>query len=65
MKDYTVIDDDLFETLMMSYREMLNALKFVEKTFPDVFIALSIDPYGLLSDAKEVFEKVEWGGKLE
>ena len=62
--EYTSIRDDVFETLMMSYQEMLKALKFVEEVFPDVFTALSIDSYGLLNDAEEVFKVVDWGGKL-
>lgn len=50
--------NDLYESLMMSYQEMLNALKFVEEVFPDVFTSLSIDPYGLIKDAENIFEEV-------
>jgi len=54
--DCTLISDDLYENLILSYKEMLTALKFIEEVFPDVFIALSIDPYGLLNDAREVLK---------
>ena len=63
--EFTSIRDDIYETLMMSYQEMLNALKFVEEVFPDVFTALSVDPDGLLRDAEEVFKEVERGGKID
>jgi len=62
--EYNMIREDLYETLMISYREMLNTLKFVEEVFPDVFTVLSVDSDGLLRDAEKVFKEVEWGGKL-
>ena len=62
--EYNMIKDDIFENLMISYQEMLNALKFVEEVFPDVFMVLSIDSDGLLRDAEEVFKEVGWGDKL-
>lgn len=56
--EYNMVRDDLFENLMMSYQEILNALKFVEEVFPDVFIALSIDPYSLMKDAEDIFKEL-------
>jgi len=57
--EYTMIRDNLYEKLMISYQEMLNALKFVEEIFPDTFTTLSIDPYGLLNDAEDIFKEIE------
>ena len=56
--EYNMVRDDIYENLIMSYQEMLNALKFVEEIFPDVFIALSIDPYGLIKDAEEIIKEL-------
>jgi len=56
--EYNMIRDDLYENLRLSYQEMLNALKFVEEIYPDVFITLSIDAYGLVRDAEEVLKEL-------
>jgi len=36
--EYNMVRDDIYENLIMSYQEMLNALKFVEEIFPDVLL---------------------------
>lgn len=56
--EYNMVRNDIYENLIMSYQEMLNTLKFVEEVFPDVFITLSIDSYGLLRDAEEVLKEL-------
>ena len=57
--EYNMIRDDVYKDLILSYQEMLNALKFVEEIYPDVFITLSIDAYGLVRDAEDVLKELD------